>query len=135
MLNEVCRSNLSYGRYWEGRTNLQLMTSKLTDAVVLALTFDREAVPKMNATEDQVKEHQWFRDTLIHLCSLLHAVALATLRTDYNMENIVVRASRSQVPLGVFSVVHYDVGVVLIGFRDDDQTADPKDVAVYPGHQ
>ena len=84
------RSNLSYGRYWEGRTNLQLMTSKLTDAVVLALTFDREAVPKINATEEQVKEHQWFRDTLIHLCSLLHAVALATLRTDYNMENIVV---------------------------------------------
>ena len=87
----ICRSNLSYGRYWEGRTNLQLMTSKLTDAVVLALTFDREAVPKNNATEEQVKEHEWFRDTLIHLCSLLHAVALATLRTDYNMENIVVR--------------------------------------------
>lgn len=90
-----CRSNLSYGRYWEGRTNLQLMTSKLTDAVVLALTFDREAVPKINPTVEQVKEHQWFRDTLIHLCSLLHAVALATLRTDYNMENIVVRASQN----------------------------------------
>ena len=67
------------------------MTSKLTDAVVLALTFDREAVPKTNPTEDQVNEHQWFRDTLIHLCSLLPAVALASLRTDYNMENIVVR--------------------------------------------
>jgi phage gp46-like protein len=89
----MCRSQLSYGRYWEGRTNLQLMTSKLTDAVVMTLTFDREAVPKVNPTEEQVNEHQWFRDTVVHLGSLLHAVALATLRTDYNMENIVVRAS------------------------------------------
>lgn len=69
------------------------MTSKLSDAAVLALTFDREAVAKVNPTEEQVKEHQWFRDTVIHLCSLLHAVALATLRTDYNMENIVVCAN------------------------------------------
>jgi hypothetical protein len=81
---------LSYGRYWEGRSQLQNFTSRLTDAVVLCLTFDREAVPKTNPTEEQVKEHQWFRDTLIHVASLLHGVALATLRTDYNMENIVV---------------------------------------------
>jgi hypothetical protein len=69
------------------------MTSKITDCVVVALAFDRESVHKVSPTEEQVREHQWFRDTVIHLCSLLHAVALATLRTDYNMENIVVRAS------------------------------------------
>lgn len=87
----VCRSNLSYGRYWEGRSQLQQMTSKLTDCVVMALKFDRESIPKENPSEAQLKDHQWFRDTMIHLVSLMHAVALSTLRTDFNMENIVVR--------------------------------------------
>jgi hypothetical protein len=67
------------------------MTAKLADCIVMALKFDREAVPKQNPTEQQIKDHQWFRDTMIHLVSLLHAVALSTLRTDFNMENIVVR--------------------------------------------
>jgi hypothetical protein len=68
------------------------MTSKISDAACLTLTFDREAVPKEFPPDAAVKEHQWFRDTVIHLCSFLHAVALATLRTDYNMENLEVRA-------------------------------------------
>lgn len=67
------------------------MSSRLTDAVVLAVNFDRESVPKVNPTTQQVKDHQWFRDTIVHLASLMHGVALATLRTDYNMENLVVR--------------------------------------------
>ena len=36
----ACRSNLSYGRYNEGRTYLQTFTSKLTDVVTLAMAFD-----------------------------------------------------------------------------------------------
>ena len=87
----TCRSNLSYGRYWEGRTQLQQMTSKLTDAVVMSLQFDRTAVPKSGATREQIEQHDWFRDTMVHLISLMHAVALATLRDDYDMENLVVR--------------------------------------------
>ena len=93
----ACRSNLSYGRYWEGRTQLQQMSSKLTDCVVMALKWDREAFPKENPTAAQLKDHQWFRDTMIHLVSLMHAVALSTLRTDFNMENIVVRVYRAPV--------------------------------------
>jgi hypothetical protein len=90
----VRRSTLSYGRYWEGLTELQRMTSRLTDAVVMSLNFDRESLPP-NPTEEQVRDHQWFRDTLIHLASLLHGVALATLRSDFNMENLVVRAAHA----------------------------------------
>ena len=86
-----CRNNLSYGRYWEGRTQLQQMTAKLSDAVRTALNFDRTAVPKEGATAEEVEEHRWFCDTLVHLVSLFHAVALATLRGDYDMENLVVR--------------------------------------------
>jgi hypothetical protein len=47
--------------------------------------------PSKNPTDHDRLEHEWFRNTLVHLVSLLHAVALATLRVDLNMENIVVR--------------------------------------------
>jgi hypothetical protein len=92
MANEarVHRSNLSYGRYWEGRGHLATLGSKLTDAVVMCLNFDRESISKTSPTEDQIKGYEWFRNTLIHLVSLMHAVALATLRVDFNMENLVV---------------------------------------------
>jgi hypothetical protein len=76
------------------------MTSRLTDAVVLAVNFDRESVPKSNPTAQQVKDHQWFRDTVVHLASLMHGVALATLRTDYNMENLVVGSDSMPAILG-----------------------------------
>lgn len=89
-----CRSNLSYGRYWEGRTQLQQLTSKLTDAVVMSLQFDRTSVPAVGATQEQIDAHDWFRDTFVHLISLMHAVALATLREDFDMENLVVRVLR-----------------------------------------
>ena len=84
---------MSYGRYWEGRTQLQVLTSKLTDAVLMCLCFDREAVPKEKPTHQQIVEHHRFRDTLLHVSSLLHGVALATLRTDYDFDNLIVRAS------------------------------------------
>lgn len=88
----VCRSNLSYNRYWEGRTQLQKLASKLSDIVVQALTFDYETLPR-DISEEALLAHWRFRDNFIHLVSLLHAVALLTLRTDYNMENLSVRIS------------------------------------------
>eukprot|EP00892_Ulva_mutabilis_P004193 jgi/Ulvmu1/2145/UM129_0004.1 len=94
----VFRSNLSYNRYWEGRTQLQQMTSKLTDAITTSLNFDKTAVPKVGATQEQIEEHKWFCDTFVHLISLFHGVALATLRGDYNMENVVVHDSLARAP-------------------------------------
>lgn len=85
----MCRSNLSYQRYNEGRTALQTLTSKLVDSVMQALAFDGRTLPK-DATPDQLAGHLRFKNNLVHLTSLLHAVALATLRDDYDMENIMV---------------------------------------------
>ena len=86
-----CRNNLSYARYWEGRSQLQQMTGRLTEAVRTTLNFDRITLPDSKSPEEEAEEHRWFCDTLIHLVSLFHAVALATLRSDHDMENLTVR--------------------------------------------
>ena len=62
----ACRTNLSYNRYWEGRTQLQKFASKLSDIVVQALTFDYETLPR-NISEDALLAHWHFRDNCIHL--------------------------------------------------------------------
>ena len=67
------------------------MTSKLVDCVVQAHAFDTQTMPK-DATDEQVSRHIKFKNNIVHIASLLHAVALATLRDDYDMENITVRA-------------------------------------------
>ena len=95
----ACRSNFSYQRYTEGRTVLQQFTSKLTDTAVMAVTFDKQVIAKHGNQTDGYSEdtaaaeagHQRFKNTFVHLVSLMHAVALATLRDDYDMENLVVR--------------------------------------------
>ena len=87
----ACRSNLSYQRYNEGRTALQTFTSKLTDVMTQATVFDVQTVVK-DPSEKTMAGHQRFKNTMTHLVSLMHAVALQTLRDDYDMENIMVRA-------------------------------------------
>jgi hypothetical protein len=88
----LCRSNLSYQRYNDGRKFLQTLTSKLTDVATLGVAFDVQACHK-DPTEAQHAAHQRFKNNFIHLISLMHAVALAVLRDDYDMENIIVRPS------------------------------------------
>ena len=96
-IDAMYRSNLSYGRYSEGRSHLATLLSKLSDATEMCLNFDRMTIhPSNNPTEEDFLEHEWFRNTLIHLVSLLHGSALATLRLDFNMENIVVRTLANQ---------------------------------------
>jgi hypothetical protein len=56
---------------------------------VQALCFDAYTIPQTSTLQAQAYDK--FKDNLIHLISLLHAVGLATLRDDYNVENIVVR--------------------------------------------
>lgn len=65
------------------------MTMGLVDTVMQAYAFDAKTLPR-NATDEQITEHHRFMNNLVHLSSLLHAVALATLRDDYDMENIMV---------------------------------------------
>lgn len=68
---------------------MQAFASKLTDVAVQALCFDAYTIPETSTLQAQAYDK--FKDNLIHLISLLHAVGLATLRDDYNVENIVVR--------------------------------------------
>jgi hypothetical protein len=163
----VCRSNLSFQRFWEGRTELQRFSSKLTDVVILSLCLDcnnlmkvrnemrkmmdKEAVERRQKAkkaqeksagaspqaareqqyaaqlmangpsdhkgghgdrhDDQFEEedgprqpapwleildrHCKFRHFLMHLASLLHGVALLTLRHDMRLSNIIVRFTYS----------------------------------------
>jgi hypothetical protein len=64
--------------------------------VVQALTFDYETLPR-DISEEALMAHWRFRDNFIHLVSLLHAVGLLTLRTDFNMENLTVRSDRTNI--------------------------------------
>jgi hypothetical protein len=85
-----CRTQLAYSRFFEGRTQVQIFSSRLTDAVVQAVTFCRCALP-VEPSEDEGAAFARFRDTLVHLASLLHGVGLATLRSDLDMDNLCVR--------------------------------------------
>jgi hypothetical protein len=86
----VCRTNLAYQRYWEGRTQLQTLTSKLSDVAALGITLD--SLPySLRPTKELLLEHWRFKVVYVHLISLLHAVALATLRKDYKLKNLEVR--------------------------------------------
>jgi len=68
----VFRCNLSYARFWEGRTNIQLMSSKWADAVLQAVVFDSVS------NKSQKDIHAW-RTSFVSMMSLLHGVALAEL--------------------------------------------------------
>jgi hypothetical protein len=84
-----CRVNAAYGRYYDGLTQLQVLASRLTGLVVQALAFDGKSLVE-DASLIALQAHERFKDNLMHLVSLLHAVALATLRQDFNMDNITV---------------------------------------------
>lgn len=98
---DLYRSNTAYRRFWEARTQLDVFSGKLTDAVIVAMTLDRNniAMFDLGVTKgedklpiDELKiGHKRFKHVLIHLTSLLHAVALATLRNDQDLRNIIVR--------------------------------------------
>ena len=70
----VFRLQLSMQRYWEARSSMQAMAAKWGDAALQVLAFDEEA--EGEASRDGVA----FRAHLVHLFSLLHCVAMDTLR-------------------------------------------------------
>mmetsp|Transcript_28742 Transcript_28742/g.66321 ORF Transcript_28742/g.66321 Transcript_28742/m.66321 type:complete len:428 (-) Transcript_28742:655-1938(-) len=80
----VFRANLSYQRFWEGRTQLQQMSSKWSECVLQIYCFDRCTSDTLDDEDDDE-----FCKLQIHLFSLLHAVSLQDLRADKNLTNIV----------------------------------------------
>lgn len=69
----VFRSSLAYSRFWEGRTNIESMSSKWGDAALLSVVFDNQSRPDV-----QPCRAQW-RWQILSVTSLLHGMAIATL--------------------------------------------------------
>lgn len=86
----TCRLDAAYRRFCSTTAHLLQFTGKLVEATAQALTCDLYSQREGSQLQAQ-QSHARFLDTLIHLGSLLHAVALARLRDDCNMENITVR--------------------------------------------
>lgn len=75
----VMRVQIAYARFWEGATNLKMMSSKMGDAMMQIITFD-EASKDGKPTFDEASLD--FRLQIVHYGSLYHAVALSEIRQD-----------------------------------------------------
>jgi len=76
----VFRCNLAYGRFWEGRSMLELMSSKWSDAVLQCVVFD-------NISKKPEADRRAFRSRIVSLFSLLHGTTIATLQdNEYPIE-------------------------------------------------
>lgn len=79
----VFRLNQSLQRYWEARTAAQSAASKWADGLVMMLAFDED--------EQRADDCARFGRACLHLVSLLHAVAMNTLRGDNTLKTVVCR--------------------------------------------
>jgi len=107
----VFRTNFSYLRYWEGLDAVQRMGAKWLDGACMAIAFDAKGdvwtpflqpsvqrVPTSAVNPDDVSvecvssgggcEHTAFFAEIVHLFSLMHALALQHLRCDSDLANL-----------------------------------------------
>ena len=80
----VFRLNQSLMRYWEARSAAQSMAAKWCDGLLMALSFDEDPAAEGGAADTGAA----FARSLIHLGSLLHAVAMHTLRGDKTLDSL-----------------------------------------------
>mmetsp|Transcript_22240 Transcript_22240/g.40952 ORF Transcript_22240/g.40952 Transcript_22240/m.40952 type:complete len:430 (-) Transcript_22240:71-1360(-) len=100
----VFRTQLAYSRYWEAVGALQAMSAKWLDGCLMSIVFDsggaNDTPLLWGAMDSQAMApfadngtkggptHNAFYIEMVHLCSLLHAVALQHLRLDPNLDNL-----------------------------------------------
>lgn len=89
----VLRTNHALARFMEARGHAQWMASKWADAVVMLQAFDavasgRRGIPK-SALDPPTEGTETFVSTLVHLVSLMHALALQHLRGDESLGNLI----------------------------------------------
>lgn len=89
----VFRTNLTYSRFWQGRTAIELMSSKWSDVALQSLVFD--APTAISSLEDRA--HCNFMRQLLSSLSLLHAVSLASLGDGMNELQILDGLNQQQV--------------------------------------
>lgn len=103
----VFRTNFAYQRYWEGRSVIAQMASKWLDGACMSVTFDApgdedtpylDAINRCEESPDVFKprpcregaqSHAEFVEEILHLFSLMHALALQHLRGDSDLDNLV----------------------------------------------
>jgi len=121
----VFRSNIAFGRFWEGRTGLQWMGGKWCDVAIQCRVFDSAGfIPEGDADKDKDKDmassssSSSYGDEISHLTSLLHALALQSLRGDNLTHN---NSSAVEDP----SIRRYNL------IEDDMSLLPPKDDATF----
>jgi len=81
----VFRTNLSIARYWEARTFVETMRNRLAEACMQIIHFDEgAAMPNAEYSEHEIL----WRARVIHLFSLMHALACQHLRDDLTLSNL-----------------------------------------------
>lgn len=95
----VFRCNLSYNRYWEGRTGLQAMTARWLDASIQIVSFDRRSKTDEDEDDECMDPAGYrFRRLFLHLISLLHATCCQALRRDCDLGNLTLHCSKTPMP-------------------------------------
>mmetsp|Transcript_85895 Transcript_85895/g.237943 ORF Transcript_85895/g.237943 Transcript_85895/m.237943 type:complete len:475 (+) Transcript_85895:66-1490(+) len=103
----VFRTNFAYQRYWEALDAVQRMGAKWFDCACMAIAFDAPGdisspylVGDNNPEPPREAEvpgcaHAAFFNEIVHLFSLLHALALQHLRSDPDLSNLQLHRSTS----------------------------------------
>ena len=70
------RSQLAYQRFWEGRTNLQMMSARWKDAALQLFIFDDQVLKDSPAAgPNREASSAAYRGKVLHLMSVLHCFA------------------------------------------------------------
>jgi len=101
----VFRTNFAYQRYWEAMGMVQAMAAKWLDGACMAIVFDaggKNDTPLLEGMTEVISEqphpksgskggppHSLFAADMVHICSLLHALALQHFRGDGDLGNLV----------------------------------------------
>jgi len=86
------RSQLAYQRFWEGRTNLQMMSARWKDAALQLFIFDDQVdKDKPAAGPNREASQAAYRGKVLHLMSVLHCFACLHLlrleQGDHKQDN------------------------------------------------
>eukprot|EP00927_Polykrikos_kofoidii_P050503 TRINITY_DN44411_c0_g1_i1.p1 TRINITY_DN44411_c0_g1~~TRINITY_DN44411_c0_g1_i1.p1 ORF type:complete len:499 (+),score=76.61 TRINITY_DN44411_c0_g1_i1:89-1585(+) len=138
----VFRTNFAYKRYWFSLDAVQRMSSKWLDGACMTIAFDApgnadlpflansvqgESGAKATDSADAASgpagmSHSEFFIQVVHLFSLLHAVALQHLRLDENLENLEATESQRLTLVGKCPSYHHyhrGLGWDLLDFSEE----------------
>ena len=86
------RSQLAYQRFWEARTQMQLMSGNWCDAVMSLFIFDDQMDMKNDRMKDKselerAEDSKAYRGKLLHLVSMMHCFACLHLMRQEELED------------------------------------------------